>query len=287
MLFLLVLLLIPLVTSNQQATENEVTAKILARSLLYAAAGASSLLHHGLELKQSKLASKYFAWKDHLTIVCGDTLQYQNVIVFVHGRNGWYTDFEGFIRTLTNHDIQSYDRATGSIQLANEIYYLRSSNLGETGYTTIDADVATLRNQIKNYLDCKLILIGHSKGGLVASRYASNMEDDRIEKIITVSSPLTGSLVVNMFYPKESPVYQSLSYRNDISLETETKIERSAVDIYHIVPGCDHLILPKTSAYYKSTPKEKIYHYEECEYSHAGIMESPKVVSKIIEWIVA
>jgi pimeloyl-ACP methyl ester carboxylesterase len=245
-----------------------------------------SLIYHGL-------SSIYNRYKNNGYI--NTSLENKNVIIFVHGRNGHYSNFDPLINNILanpNVSVLNENELTENafqlneivIRLNNKIYVLRYADLGATGYTTPEEDTETLKNELASYKDCSIILIGLSKGGPVIAGYAVLKGDKKVDKVMTISSPLLGTEIASLF-PNSSPVNEGLSYRNEYCMKVCDGVEASDVKFYHIVPSWDHLIIPISSAYYSTTPKSHMYFYEGFAYSHVGITYSQEVANKICEWI--
>ena len=233
---------------------------------------APSLLYHGLPLKF--IRPKY---------ISNTPLVNKNVIVFVHGRNGWHSDFDALIVNLKL--LLPNNLSENNILISEKKYALRSINLGETGYTSIEEDAKRLKTELKIYENCKIVLIGLSKGGLTIMKYATKYNDARLIKLITISSPLKGTQIVSLLFSQKSSVFESLSFNNSIVNQIIKDKQNLNVPIYHIVPTFDHLIIPTSSAKYDDTPDENIYYYDGYYYSHAGICFNIDVAKSIIKWI--
>jgi hypothetical protein len=247
--------------------------------------GAPSLVQHGAKLKTNKILAQCNMFNGDI-FLANDKLAGKNVIITVHGRNGWYTDFELLLQTIIENNFATYNEEFGYLKLNHVNYYLRSIILDKNSHTSLDDDVATLTEQIKDYTDCNIILIGHSKGGLVASRYVALIDDSRIKKVITISSPLKGTKVLDLtFNLLGSTVYDTYSFNNKTAVETGNLLCDKIVDFYHVVPSFDHLIVPSVASQYKNTPQDNIYNYHCSDYSHAGILASPDVVKQVLEWV--
>jgi len=134
-----------------------------------------------------------------------------------------------------------------------------------------------------------------SKGGLVVMRYATTMNDSRVQNVITISAPLRGTLVTK-FLPSNSSEHKELGYNSKISTEITGAIDDSYA-VYHIVPRWvskanlgpasrfkDYIIIPTSSTYYETTDKNHIYCYNGY-YSHLGIPFSTEVANVIIAWL--
>lgn len=259
-------------------------------------------------------------------------LKNKQVIVFVHGRNGWPTDFDPFIdnikkfcHVLTPEQLLKYGYNSNEIVihinkdiseilsndpqdendkdtsnnpednkypldhidypfLEEDLYVIRKPCLGETGQTETDEDVDRLVEELKIYENCKIILVALSKGGNVIMRYITRIKDPRIQKGITISSPVRGTEIASLF-PPTSPVYKSLSYKNDLVREVKEKLKLNNIPIYHIVPKWDFLLIPNKVSYYKTTPEERIYRYNGWWYGHPGILYCLDVSKATIRFI--
>lgn len=194
-------------------------------------------------------------------------LHRKNVVVFVHGRNGHHADLLTLINNLQN---------------ISQKYYLRVVNLGPTGNTLIEEDIVTLKNELEPYINCNIILVGMSKGGVTVATYLLTMNDKRIKGVITISSPVMGTEVASAF-ACNSNVYKGLRRNNQLSLSMNEKAINKP--IYHIVPTWDHLIIPNDGSYYPNTNKNNIYHYTKLSYGHSGICYDPDVAKQIAIWI--
>ncbi len=252
-------------------------------SLLYMILTLPSLLYHGTIHKYSKNLAKTGSTYFMTTPAGGDALKNKNVVVFVHGRNGWWTDVEGLVENM--YDIVDVGLNGTVVLTTGQTFYLRSAQLGATGYTSLEEDAETLRYNLQNYINCNIVLVGISKGGVVAARYVTKYDDPRVSKVVTISSPLMGSKVVDLFFETSSPVYKALGYRNDEVLKIEREASESNVAFYHVVPSCDHLIIPASSAHYSFTPENRLYRYNGIKYSHAGIGDHPEVARRLLEWL--
>ena len=208
----------------------------------------------------------------------------KNVVVFVHGRNGSPVDFKPLIDNIKAKS-EIIEGNEDTILLENsDVCALRTINLGNTAYTSVEQDIESLKLQLLAYHNCNITLVGLSKEGLVVMGYASLKNDPRIKKVITISSPLKGTYISHLF-PQTSVVRQSLGFGSIISRDIEAAKKSLTIPIYHVVPTWDWLIVPTESAYYNDTPASNIYKYEGFYYSHSGITFCPEVADSIIKWI--
>lgn len=149
----------------------------------------------------------------------------------------------------------------------------------------IEWECAELQKQIECFRDCEIILIGFSKGGLIAMYYATHVVDERIKGIITVSSPLNGTETANLI-----PAYFTINRELSSGSALTEKIKKlwlakkHLIPLYHIVPTWDHLIMPTSVAKYDFTAPDKIYHYTGLQ-GHIGIQDEPVIADVIKKWI--
>lgn len=200
----------------------------------------------------------------------------EKVVIFVHGRNGHHADL-----TPLAHNLNIIINHVPINSLKN--IHFRFVHLGSTGDTLIEEDVIMLKNQLEPYQHCDITLVGLSKGGATVATYYLTMNDYRINKVITISSPIMGTDVASAF-DTDTNTYKALSSDNSLSLLMNIKAKDK--NIYHIVPRWDHLIIPNTNAKYPNTDREHIYYYNQFSHGHSGICYDIIVAYKIAEWLI-
>lgn len=198
---------------------------------------------------------------NNLTVV---PLKNEDVVIFVHGRGGHFTDFTHLIRNLSG--------------LTDK--FLRVVDLGNTHETSVDEDTYKLKERLEKYQGCNITLVGLSKGGLVIMRYITIFNDIRIKKAITISAPLMGTKVTPFAF--SDITHKELGYGSELTREIASCKKR--VPIYHVVPTWDHMIIPSTSAAYIDTDPKNIYIYKGYN-SHSGILNSSDVALAIAVWL--
>lgn len=207
-----------------------------------------------------------------------------NIVIFVHGRNGSSADFLPLIENIKKNTIHVSDDRSTVIRLNSGSYVLKTIDLGPTAYSSLDDDSQVLKQELQTYTDCSIILVGLSKGGVVAMRYATTENDQRIKKVITISSPVQGTMCASLF-PMSSSIYQNLGYQCPRIKQINESRKLKKIDTYHIVPKWDQLIIPSDAAKYDDVDESKIYYYNGCTYSHSGIQYSEDVCLAIIDWL--
>lgn len=208
------------------------------------------------------------------------------VIVFVHGRNSNNRQFKRVIEHLENQSER--DLQSSSVTMSAKKYQLLTVDLGQTAYTTFKEDADTLASIIQS-ITIPIMLIGVSKGGVTCMELASR-GDDRIKSVLTISSPLKGTKAVLPFeYLPESygVVASEFKYEGNVIRDIQNRVQKTYKgDIFHVVPSYDHLIIPTSSAYYETTPKDNIYQYNGYD-NHCLIQSNPEVLEFIKKAILA
>ena len=225
----------------------------------------------------------------------------KNVVILVHGRGGTPSCFQPLI---------TYFNGLPNFTNNYSIYTVDLNLSKNTRYTSVEEDTINLDNYItQNFENCRIILVGNSKGGAVVAKYLAtfdnmknnniNTNNNEIKKIITVSSPVKGSV----FAPLASGIAKTdLAYNNDDLIQMdnldsdqvilkfqeiclEKSLENNSSKIYHIVSKYDHLILPYDAAYFYHVPNENIYFYDGL-HNHCCLLDDIIIQQVIYEWII-
>lgn len=226
-----------------------------------------SLLYHGsrnIYFKWTTKETKYWGPQVELSALYG-TRTNLTLLVLIHGRNGHYTNFDPLIDALTLPNRQRH--------------LILPIDLGSNSRLSIFDEVQIVRRQLLPYMTTlsNIVLIGLSKGGLTAVQYQFTYPS-KIQKVITISSPLQGTKVAK-YHPTCQLSRNELGYQSPFIVNLNSQVNRSI--LYSIVPTCDHIIIPTSSAYLKGST---FYVYRGL-YSHSGILYSPDVISKVLSWI--
>ena len=213
-----------------------------------------SLLYHGI-------IQKYNQWKYVPRINWKS--ENNSTVVYIHGRGGHPSDFDYITRNSCFHSI--------------------CIDLGNTRHTSVDEDTEELQKFLQNIDEnTKLILVGYSKGGLVATRYIQKYNDDkRISGVITLSSPLRGTQSTHLLSPT-SVAHKDMGHNSELTIELNNMV--TDIPIYHVVPTYDHLIIPSSSTFFDSTPNTRIYNYR-VFYNHATLTFARDIINQVENWI--
>ena len=228
--------------------------------LLVSSDSNSSLSSFEIENEKSSLSSIDFSR------ICTPTRDSIKTVVFIHGKGGNPCNFDFIVENF----IKKY----------KDKYNIFVPYLGDNNNTSIEDDANKLLNRLyaRDISLNNLILVGLSKGGLIAAYFATNFNS--VEKIITISSPMMGTKMADLHWDKN--VRNALGYMNSAAVELSQTANINR--FYHIVPKYDHVINPIESTYYSSTSNNNIYYYEGL-HSHIGVTHSSDICNKILSWI--
>jgi triacylglycerol esterase/lipase EstA (alpha/beta hydrolase family) len=209
--------------------------------------------------------NKYQHWNDG-SYVLHQEIPDADVIIFVHGRNGHSSSFTYLAENLKKLGIQKS---------------MISVNLGPTGSTSVTQDSFTLHRLLQDF-EQKIILVGLSKGGLIVSDYVATYGSNNVRSVITISSPLNGTLSADYFMPADHIARIELGYQSNFTQELKSRLPLD-VNFFHIVPTRDHFIIPTSSASIEGPNHEsKIY---DGYYSHVDIAWDPQIAKYIANWV--
>lgn len=144
---------------------------------------------------------------------------------------------------------------------------------------SIEEDVEALHTELAKFTTySNIILLGLSRGGLVAVQYVSKYPDDNacISKVITVAAPLRGTRIAQ-FIPFDC------SAKRDMCIN-DSNLACPPIPIYHIGIVYDMVVYPITTCFLDETPNDRRYIYTGV-YGHHSILCAPEIQTKIIEWV--
>lgn len=143
---------------------------------------------------------------------------------------------------------------------------------------SIPQAIATIQNKI----GCeKIILIGHSMGGLVASYYSEYLDTNNIiSHIITIASPLHGTKISIMGYGQNA---KQMCPGNSFLNHLRHKIHNSSKTYYQIATQFENLLFPWDSALLPDTTAE-------CKFirnfvPHLSLLHDKETAQKLKHWL--
>lgn len=182
---------------------------------------------------------------------------FNKVIICIHGVGGHVSNFS-------------------ELELDDPMLYV---NLGDNYNNTVEQDLDITMKFLKNTEAKEIILIGMSRGGLVAAE--ASLRDLRIKKVITIASPLRGTCAVNYLRPILKKNLHEMELNSDMCKRLESKIDKSK--FYHVVNKYDFFVYPPENSHY-DVPDDHIHVYSG-KLSHIGLLYDQGIKDKIVEWI--
>lgn len=184
---------------------------------------------------------------------------HKTLVIAVHGFYGHYSNFAPILDLAQDVDLYLWDFHNGK---------------------SIEEDVDLLHEELNKFRDKydHVVLLGLSRGGVIAIRYVIKYQDSIVDKVITIASPLRGTRTASLI-PIDCPSKRDLSVSSvsDHSYEGE-------VDIYHIGIEYDMIVLPISTCFLDSTPENHRYVYSGV-YGHHSVLYAREVFDKISEWV--
>lgn len=127
----------------------------------------------------------------------------------------------------------------------------------------------------------ELILVGHSKGGLVISEYVTTLADDdtHITDAITIGSPLDGAPVGYLGIGHDA---KEMKPGSPFITELRTKIaQNTKTRFYHIASKMDELVSLSSALF----GKDRSRHFVLKDMGHLGLIFSSRVADQICRWL--
>ena len=127
-----------------------------------------------------------------------------------------------------------------------------------------------------------IVLIGHSKGGLVSSYYATHLADPKqtqVTDVITIGSPLSGTPLAYF-----GPGYDAYEMRSESKFHQilRDKIKKqSQIRFFHIASKADEVV-PFSSALLGEDPSRQFILKD---MGHLGLIFSSRVADQVCSWL--
>lgn len=129
----------------------------------------------------------------------------------------------------------------------------------------------------------KIILVGHSMGGLAASYYTEYLaKPNEVEKVIALGSPFQGTRLVALGF---GACVKEMAPQSAFLQELTQRIQHSSAAYYYVGSQIDNLILPWTAAFPpdQHLPGKNKLILE--DYGHLRLLVSPRIVDQLAKWI--
>lgn len=212
---------------------------------------------------------KYYAWPiKFLNISLNTTSNSNTAILLVHGYCRNQTDWLWMRKQL-----QSTQCPIFCVNLRPNL-----AGIDEIAQHSLPKKIASILQQTK----CrKIILIGHSMGGLASTYYSTHLDQDKVvSAVITIGSPLYGTKVSVFGKGKNA---QQMCPGSEFLTDLLTKLHTQAFNNYQICSKFDNLIFPWQSALFEHAPttRQLVLPFT----SHLGLLYSYEVANQLKAWI--
>ena len=145
------------------------------------------------------------------------------------------------------------------------------------------ANVKKIIQQIKEDTgQDKIILIGHSRGGLVASFYAERLATpNTVVAVINIATPFSGTQTAVLGIINN---VKELAPNAPFLTELKEKIQHSKISYYYICSKLDNLVIPWYSACpWQLRTSSNTFILD--DYGHLGLLLSSRVINQVVSWI--
>jgi triacylglycerol esterase/lipase EstA (alpha/beta hydrolase family) len=127
----------------------------------------------------------------------------------------------------------------------------------------------------------KIILIGHSMGGLVSILYAAKLaKEGSVAAVMTIGSPLRGTPVAAWIGIGQNA--KEMRRGSDLVGDIQKGLESGKAPLYHIAARCDELVVPGESALHGKDPSRNVLLEG---IGHASLLFSKRVSDVLCRWL--
>ena len=143
----------------------------------------------------------------------------------------------------------------------------------------------TIRDEIARYIEVgklkKPVLIGHSMGGLISLYYTLFFaEKETVKKVITIGSPLKGTIMANIAIGKCG---KQMKRGSKLTKKLEKAFnEKKPLNVFHIATEKDTLVIPYQSCFLS---EDKKHQYLLKNIGHVEMLYSKKILDKLVYWV--
>lgn len=150
--------------------------------------------------------------------------------------------------------------------------------------------ISKLAEQVQNQINIiqaetgakKVILVGHSTGGLVCSYFCEFLaKPNQVAKLIVLGTPFKGTIPAALAYGKPA---QEMAPNSTFLSQLTKKMQQSSVPYFLVASKIDSMVVPWESATPEAGALQTV-HLE--DYGHLKLLISPAVIEQLAHWIVS
>lgn len=128
----------------------------------------------------------------------------------------------------------------------------------------------------------KIILIGHSMGGLVCSYYSEFIaKPGEVDKVIALGSPFQGTRLAALGYGEN---VKEMSPNSSFLQHLTNRIQQSSIAYHYVASQIDNMIVPWQAAipaHSSHTDNQLVL----LDHGHLRLLISPRVVERVADWV--
>ena len=185
------------------------------------------------------LKSQTYSDSSLYTIASGEIDPNKKFVYLVHGRNGHPTDLDYisiYLKETTDHNI-----------ILTYIPNSKECSI-EAGADILKSIIFDTYGEInKEHNGDNILIISHSKGGVISMYLNEFLIDNKISKIMTIASPINGTAIAS--YAGDFYTRTELSFDSEcLKMINEMAKLNNVTSYYHVAVEKDHVIIPSVTS---------------------------------------
>jgi len=129
----------------------------------------------------------------------------------------------------------------------------------------------------------KIILIGHSMGGLVCGYYTEFLaKPGEVAKVITLGSPFQGTRLAALGYGEN---VKEMSPHSSFLQDLTSRIQQSSITYHYVASQIDNMIIPWQAAFPPHNTLAGNHKLILEDHGHLRLLISPQVVRQVAHWV--
>ncbi len=163
-------------------------------------------------------------------------------------------------------------------------FKLFSINISST-FASMATSSKLIKNKIidiKNQTNfSKLVLIGHSMGGILASYYCEYLaKPNEVDMIIAIGSPFKGTYLANFGIGQSA---EEMLPNSNFLKELMSRIKQSTVSYFSIASKIDNCIPLQSALLYENMEANNNFILK--DHGHLRLLISPQVIQQVSNWV--